>query len=179
MKSIVIAVVGGKKSGKTTTIEILIKLLSKRGFRIAAVKHIPEPDFTIDQEGKDTWRYAKSGAATIIGVSAHEIATIEKIDFREESLTKILKKCNNCELIFLEGFKGSVAKNKNFHKIVVSSSEQQEAVSLNTYEPILAFVDSYNPKASREQPPPHFDILKNPDELADLIEKLVIKNKAT
>jgi molybdopterin-guanine dinucleotide biosynthesis protein B len=178
MKPITIAVVGGKKSGKTTTIEILIKLLSKRGFRIAAVKHIPEPDFTIDQEGKDTWRYAKSGATTIIGVSAHEIATIEKIDFTEESLIKILKKCSNCELIFLEGFKRSVAKNKNFHKIIVSSSEQQDAESLNIFEPILAFVGSYNPKASGKQPP-HFDILKNPKELADLIEKLVIKRKAT
>jgi molybdopterin-guanine dinucleotide biosynthesis adapter protein len=178
MKPIVITVVGGKKSGKTTTIEVLIRHLSKRGFRIAAVKHIPEPDFTIDEEGKDTWRYAKSGATTIIGVSEHEIATIEKIDFREGSLTKILKKCSNCELIFLEGFKGSVAKNKNFHKIVMSSSEQQAAENLNIFEPILAFVGSYNPKASREQPP-HFDILKNPDELADLIEKLVIKRKAT
>jgi molybdopterin-guanine dinucleotide biosynthesis protein MobB len=42
------------------------------------VKHIPEPNFTIDREGKDTWRYAQAGATTVVGVSADEIATIEK-----------------------------------------------------------------------------------------------------
>ena len=57
-KPVVIAVVGIKSSGKTTTIEALTKELTKRGYKIAVVKHIPEPDFTIDTVGKDTWRFA-------------------------------------------------------------------------------------------------------------------------
>ena len=60
MKPIVIAVVGSKASGKTTTIEILTKELSRKGYKIAAVKHIPEKNFTIDKKGKDTWRFAKA-----------------------------------------------------------------------------------------------------------------------
>ena len=68
MKPIVIAVVGGKKIGKTRTIETLIRHLAKEGYKIGAVKHIPEPNFTIDQKGKDTWTYAQSGATVIIGV---------------------------------------------------------------------------------------------------------------
>jgi molybdopterin-guanine dinucleotide biosynthesis protein MobB len=40
MKPKVIAVVGGKKVGKTTTTENLIKELTRRGLKVAAVKHI-------------------------------------------------------------------------------------------------------------------------------------------
>ena len=73
-----IAVVGTKKSGKTTTTENLIRELTKRGYNVAAIKHIPEPDFTIDTPGKDTWRYAQAGAKTVISVATNETVTIEK-----------------------------------------------------------------------------------------------------
>ena len=106
----VIAVVGGKKSGKTTTIELLIKELAGRGYIIAAVKHIPEPNFTIDEEGKDTWKYAQAGATTIIAVSSQEIATIEKVAPANLSLKKVLQKCRDCDLVFLEGFRDLVVK---------------------------------------------------------------------
>ncbi|MCK4482606.1 molybdopterin-guanine dinucleotide biosynthesis protein MobB, partial [Candidatus Bathyarchaeota archaeon] len=69
MKTTVIAVVGSKSSGKTTIIEILTKELTKRDYKVAAVKHIPESNFTIDREGKDTWRFAQSGAKTIVSVA--------------------------------------------------------------------------------------------------------------
>ena len=93
MKTVVIGVVGAKKSGKTTAIEVLTKELTGRGYRVAAVKHIPEPNFTIDMEGKDTWRYAQAGATTVIGVSADEVATIEKVHIIEFSLKEILERC--------------------------------------------------------------------------------------
>jgi molybdopterin-guanine dinucleotide biosynthesis protein B len=49
MKQQVIAVVGTKKSGKTTTIENLIRELTNRGYKVAAIKHVPEPGHTIDR----------------------------------------------------------------------------------------------------------------------------------
>ncbi|MDQ7032752.1 MAG: molybdopterin-guanine dinucleotide biosynthesis protein MobB, partial [Desulfonauticus sp.] len=70
----VIAVLGRKSSGKTTTIEVLTKELVKKGYKIAAIKHIPEKNFTIDTEGKDTWRFAQSGATKIISIASKEIA---------------------------------------------------------------------------------------------------------
>ncbi|MBS7635908.1 molybdopterin-guanine dinucleotide biosynthesis protein MobB [Candidatus Bathyarchaeota archaeon] len=48
----VIAVLGSKESGKTTTIEALTRELTRRGYKVAAVKHIPERDFTIEQRAK-------------------------------------------------------------------------------------------------------------------------------
>ena len=64
----VLAVVGRKKSGKTTTIENLVRKLSKRGINIAVIKHISKPDVTIDTVGKDTWKFAQAGAVKIISV---------------------------------------------------------------------------------------------------------------
>jgi molybdopterin-guanine dinucleotide biosynthesis protein MobB len=178
MRPVFIAVVGGKKSGKTTTIEILIKKLVERGHKIAAVKHIPEPNFTIDQEGKDTWRYAQAGATEIIGVSAHEVVTIEKTDFKKERLTEILRKCRNNEVVFLEGFKDLIAKNKSIFKIVVLNSESQAAEDLKIFEPILAYTGPYHLKTSGKHPP-YVDILKSSGKLADLVEKLILRRPAT
>jgi molybdopterin-guanine dinucleotide biosynthesis protein B len=178
MKPVVVAVVGGKKSGKTTTIEILIKHLTKKGYKIAAVKHIPEQDFTIDKEGKDTWKYAQSGATTVIGVSACEIATIEKIDLRKKPLAEILRKCRTCNMVFLEGFKHRVAKNKKVYKIVLVNSEQQVAEGVKTFEPILAFTGSYGLVPSNNEPP-YVDVLKEPEKLVDLVERLVSRKVAT
>jgi molybdopterin-guanine dinucleotide biosynthesis protein B len=178
MRPVVIAVVGGKKSGKTTAIEILIKKLAERGHKIAAIKHIPEPNFTIDQEGKDTWKYAQAGATEIIGMSAHEIVTIEKKDFKKELLTEILRKCRKNDVIFLEGFKDLIARNKSIFKIVVLNSERQAAEDLKVFEPILAFTGPYHLENSGKRPS-YVDILKSPDKLADLIEKLIPRRAAT
>ena len=101
----VVAVVGSKKSGKTTTTENLIKELAERGYKVAAIKHISEPDFTIDNARKDTWKFAKAGARTIISVAANEIATIEKVTTESFSLEILLKKCRGNDVVFIEGFK--------------------------------------------------------------------------
>ena len=178
MKPVVIAVVGGKKSGKTTAIEILIKKLAERGYKIAAIKHIPEPNFTIDQKGKDTWKYAQAGATEIIGVSAHEIVTIEKTDFKKKLLTEILHKSRKNDVVFLEGFKDLIARNKSIFKIVVLNSERQAAEDLKVFEPILAFTGPYHLETSGKGPS-YVDILKSPDKLADLIEKLIPRRVAT
>lgn len=178
MMPVAIAVVGGKKSGKTTTIEILTKELTERGYRIAVVKHIPDPNFTIDREGKDTWRYAQSGAKTVIGVSADEIATIEKRESANVSLKDILRRCRDDDVVFLEGFRNLVARNKAICKIVVVKSAEEGEEDLEIFDPILAFVVS-SPFKSGEKRIPYVDVRENPEKLADLVEKIVIKKTAT
>ena len=120
----VIAVVGSRKSGKTTTTENLIKELTKRGYKVAAIKHISKPDFTIDTAGKDTWKFAKAGANTIISVAATEIATIEKVNTESVSLETLLKKCKGNDVVFVEGLKKLVALKKKVPKIVAVKSKQ-------------------------------------------------------
>jgi molybdopterin-guanine dinucleotide biosynthesis protein MobB len=169
-----IAVVGGKKSGKTTTIELLIRELAGRGYIIAAVKHIPEPNFTVDEEGKDTWKFAQAGATTIIAVSSQEIATIEKAATANLSLKKVLEKCRNCDLVFLEGFRDLVVKDARIDKILVVSSSEEAAKDVKSFHPIIAMTGPVEPKIRRRQIP-YIDVMKNPKKLADLIEKTRLK----
>jgi molybdopterin-guanine dinucleotide biosynthesis protein B len=167
----VIAIVGSKSSGKTTTTEILIKELAKRGYKIAAVKHIPEPNFTIDTKGKDTWRFAESGAKTIISIAAHEIATIEKTN-ESFSLKKILKKCVGNDIVFLEGFKELVSKERAIPKIVVVKSEKEALEALKSFKPVLAFTGPYSTENLKLKIP-YVDVLKTPEKIADIVEKIV------
>ncbi|PMP97204.1 MAG: molybdopterin-guanine dinucleotide biosynthesis protein MobB, partial [Nitrososphaera sp.] len=49
---LVIAVVGRKKSGKTTIVEGVTGALTKLGCRVAVLKHIHHDDFDVDVPGK-------------------------------------------------------------------------------------------------------------------------------
>jgi molybdopterin-guanine dinucleotide biosynthesis protein B len=169
-----IPVVGGKKSGKTTMIELLVKDLTRRGCKVAVAKYIPESDFTIDTKGKDTWRFAHAGAKVVVGVSSEEVATIEKVHTADFSLDDILRKCGDVDIVFLEGFRKLAALDKHFPKIVVAKSAEDVAEAVETFEPILAFSGSYN--AERDYPAiPYADVLRNPRKLADVVRKLVEK----
>jgi molybdopterin-guanine dinucleotide biosynthesis protein B len=176
MKPVVIGVVGAKKSGKTTAIEVLIKELTGRGYRIAAVKHIPEPDFTIDREGKDTWRYAQAGARTVIGVSADEVATIEKVHIREFSLKEILARCRESDVVFLEGFRKLAADSNEIYKILIAKSAEDAEEAARIFEPVLAFTGHFSTEKLNLKPP-YVELFEHAERLADLIEELVKKKR--
>lgn len=65
--------VGKSGSGKTTLIERLIPALQQRGYRVGVAKHHHHATW-IDQEGKDTWRYARAGASPVSIVSKVQTA---------------------------------------------------------------------------------------------------------
>ena len=174
MNSQVIAIVGTKKSGKTTTIEKLIRELTKRGYKVAAIKHVPEPDHTIDTSGKDTWRYAQAGAKTVISAAVGEIATLEKVPLETVKLSDLIKKCKGNDIVFIEGLKKKVAKRKNIPKIVVAKSMDEVVNAVGTYKPILAFSGSYSTKNLKLEFP-YANSLENPEQLADIIETKLLK----
>ena len=177
MKATVIGVVGGKKSGKTTTIEILTRELTKRGYRIAVAKHIPELNFTLDTKGKDTWRFVQSGAKTVVAASSGEIATIEKT-CADVSLREILERCRGSNVVFLEGFRKLVAEDKSIHKIVVAESAQDIAEAIELFMPILVFTGPYSPEDPHLKIP-YVDVLEHGKEIADLVENVVRKKGVT
>ncbi|MFQ5887918.1 MAG: molybdopterin-guanine dinucleotide biosynthesis protein B, partial [Candidatus Hydrothermarchaeales archaeon] len=80
----ILAVVGrGRKSGKTTTVECLVRELTSRGYKVGTIKHIHEEDFTIDTEGKDTWRHTKAGAKIVVSAAPKEVCAIKKLYGRD------------------------------------------------------------------------------------------------
>jgi molybdopterin-guanine dinucleotide biosynthesis protein B len=169
-----IAVVGSKKSGKTTTIENLIKELTKRGYKVAAIKHISEPDFIIDTPEKDTWKFAQAGARIILSVATNEIATIEKTSIENLSLETLLRKCRDNDVVLIEGLKKLVALKKNIPKIVIVKSKGETVNAHETFRPILAFSGPYSTENLKTKAP-YADGLKTPQKLADIVEKTMLR----
>jgi molybdopterin-guanine dinucleotide biosynthesis protein MobB len=177
-KPAVIAVIGSKSSGKTTVIEALTEELTKRGYRVAAVKHIPEKDFTIDAKGKDTWRFAKAGAKTVVAISPTEISTIEKIDTEKLTLKDAMERCRGNDIAIIEGFRKLLGENVNVPKIVTVKSSEEAMEAAKIFKPIIAFA---GPCRLRETTlnAPYLDVFKEKDKLADLVEEIVRKRKGS
>jgi molybdopterin-guanine dinucleotide biosynthesis protein B len=95
-----IAVVGGKHSGKTTTIEHLITELTGRGYRVGTIKEMVRIP-TIDTPLKETDRYRKAGAQTVVAVPRTE--TVLFISKRL-SVKEILPHLQDLDYVLLEGF---------------------------------------------------------------------------
>ena len=101
---VIVAVVGSSNSGKTTAIEAIIKGLTKKGYKVASAKRIPEPEFTIDTEGKDTWRHAKAGASTVLSVAPNELTTINKRETKTITLEQLVSHVpEDTDIIVIEG----------------------------------------------------------------------------
>jgi len=170
---LIIAVIGSRESGKTTAIETIIQGLTKRGRKVAAIKHISEDDFTMDTEQKDTWRYTKAGAQTIAAVAPNEIAIIKKVDttkFTLDQITEIFE--NNFDLLILEGFRKLVEKEGDVQKIIAAKTMREVLDASKRFKPILAFVGPLPSQATKLKIP-YINPFKEPDKLVNLInEKL-------
>lgn len=168
----VIAVVGSKGAGKTTLIEILTKEMTRRGYNVTAVKHIPEPDFTIDKKGRDTWRFAQSGARKVVIVASREIVTIEKAVPTSFSSKDILERSKDADLVLLEGFKELVGRNREIPKIVAVRSSKEALEALKAFEPILAFTGLEQTRSLGFNVP-YVNMCEDVKKLADMVEKYV------
>lgn len=166
---IVIAVIGSKKSGKTTTVEALVKGLTRQGYRVATIKHVSERDFTMDTEGKDTWRHAQAGAKTIVVVAPKEIGIIKKVDTTKLSLHEIIKNCqDNKDIVILEGFRNLVGQKSAVFKIVAIKAFEEAVEASMRFKPIIAFTGSAALTA-KKLGIPVVDVLKEPKKLAKIV----------
>jgi len=172
MKPVAIAIIGSQDSGKTTVIETLIRALARRGYEVAAAKHIREPNFTIDTKGKDTWRFVHAGAKTVLGVSSEELATIEKVRIEEVTLLMILEKCKSSDVVFLEGFRNIVANDDTLPKIAVITSAEEAREAVLKFRPLLALTGPYSSEELGLSVA-YVDVLKNPETLADMVENRI------
>ena len=164
-----VAMVGTKKSGKTTTIENLTRELTQKGYKVACIKHINE-NFAFDTPGKDTWRYRQAGANTIIATGQDQTVTIEKTS---PTLTALLEKCVGNDVVFIEGFKKTVAQNPAIPKIAVTKNQTEAQNAMENYNPIIAFSGPYNPNNTHI---PYANAQTNPKELSDIVENILKKH---
>jgi len=150
-----VAVVGFRKSGKTTVVEGLVRELVKRGYRVGTIKHIREKEFSIDVPGKDTWRHAKAGASVVVSLAPREVATVTK---RSAKLEEIMSTLQWLDFVILEGFRGS----KGIARIVVPRTTEEASKLVDKFT--IACVGH----GGRGMPVLKLDQVK---ELADMVEE--------
>jgi len=169
----IIAVVGSRQSGKTTTVEALVRGLTKKGYRVATAKHIHEANFTIDTKEKDTWRHTQAGAKTTISVAPNELTIIKKVNTNKYNLNALSQQCEKeADVLILEGFRKLVAKNPLVPKLVTLKHTEEVAETLEYFKPILAFEGSAKVEAKGLKIP-KIDVLKEPQVLTEIVEKRI------
>ena len=100
---LVFQIVGQRGSGKTTTIEMLIKEFNKKGLKTGSIKSIGCPFFSLDNNKKsNTKRHLEAGSFLTVALSENETDFIykEKLD-----LDKVLKffLLENTDIVIVEG----------------------------------------------------------------------------
>jgi molybdopterin-guanine dinucleotide biosynthesis protein B len=96
-------VVGWKNAGKTTLVERLVAELTRRGWKIATVKHAHH-DADIDQPGRDSWRHRAAGAREVALVTGKRWAIMHEAD-GEPALDEVVARLAPADLVIIEGFK--------------------------------------------------------------------------
>jgi molybdopterin-guanine dinucleotide biosynthesis adapter protein len=113
-----VAVIGGKHSGKTTTIEQLIRELAQRGYRVGTIKEMVRIP-TLDTPQTETDRYRQAGAEVVAAVPREET-----VIFIAKRLTvkEILLHLKNVDYVLIEGFESELWLPK-----IVAAKTAQEA----------------------------------------------------
>jgi molybdopterin-guanine dinucleotide biosynthesis protein B len=162
----IISIVGKSDSGKTTLIEKLVPELTRRGYRIATVKHDVH-GFEVDREGKDSWRHKQAGAHTVIISSPKKIALIRDVE-KDSPLDEIRKKwVQDVDLLISEGYKKDVQP-----KIEVFRKEKHKKLLCTKKDNLVAIVS--NRKFKVGVPCFGLDDMRG---LSNFIEKEFIKSK--
>jgi molybdopterin-guanine dinucleotide biosynthesis protein B len=100
----ILNIYGESNTGKTQLIEKLIGELKEKGFCVGTVKNIKKEDFTIDTEGKDTWRHSKAGSRIVVANSKSEVAFLVNNGMTPKEVIKIIKNFAELDIIIVEGY---------------------------------------------------------------------------
>src|SRR5690554_4343904 len=101
----VFSVVGITESGKTTTIENIIKELRKRNYTVGSVKEIHFEQFKIDVEGSNTHRHKMAGSQLVTARGYYETDILFQ---NRLSMNEILNFYNH-DYVILEGVRDTCA----------------------------------------------------------------------
>jgi len=123
----IVSIIGKSNSGKTTLIEKIIPELTRRGYRVATIKHDVH-GFDIDEEGKDSWRHRKAGADAVILSSPKQIALVRTVD-RDLTIAELRDRfIDDVDIIITEGFKKDIQPKievfrKEMHRELLTSKD--------------------------------------------------------
>ncbi len=135
MKPELFAFSGFSKSGKTTLIEKLIPMFKDKDMTVSVIKHDAH-QFEIDKEGKDTFRFSRAGADSVMISSPSRSAIINESPMTLEEMIDI---CGDADLIIIEGYKKA-----KIRKIGITSSRTDYMLPCDTSEYAAIATDDEN-----------------------------------
>lgn len=104
-KPYIFAVSGYKNSGKTTLLAALIPELTRRGYKVAVIKHDGH-DFESDVPGTDSYRLKKAGAYGTAVYSSKRLMVTKEYEGPDEKM--LIEAFGEADIILIEGLKHSV-----------------------------------------------------------------------
>lgn len=129
----VLAVSGSKNTGKTTLTEALVRELSKRGVKVAVIKHDGH-DFIPDVPGTDSYRMKAAGAFGTVVYSENRFCVVKEETKQAEDFFACF---SEADLILLEGQKHSSYPKLETMRRVISTEP------VCRQETVLAYVTDF------------------------------------
>lgn len=156
----IFSVVGVSLSGKTTTVEALIRELTGRGYSVGSVKEIHFEQFAMDTPGSNTLRHRQAGSRLVTARGFYETDILYQ---RKLSMAEILRHYDH-DFVALEGVSDIVVPT-----ILCGHNEQEIEERLSPQ----VFAVSGRVAADKEQVChlPAFSVLDNAAALTDLVEE--------
>lgn len=158
----VFSVLGITKSGKTTTIENIIKELKKRKYTVGSIKDIHFEKFAIDQEGTNTHRHKMAGSELVTARGYYETDVLFP---KRLSVNEILRFYNQ-EYVVLEG-----VEDTNAPKIITAHTIEEIDERLD--DTVFAISGRISNELQNYKGIPVINSIKDIEKLVDLIEDKV------
>jgi molybdopterin-guanine dinucleotide biosynthesis adapter protein len=166
----VVGIAGWKNSGKTTLTCRLVEEFTRRGLRVATIKHAHHT-FTIDDEATDSARHRRAGAAQVAIVSSTRMALITELtDKSEPSLEAVIAQLSPCDLILIEGYKRA-----GLPKIEARRAAQPDKRSLAAVDPWVVAIAADGPVTDSRLPTFGLNDIAG---LADFIANMIVAKPA-
>lgn len=160
----VLSVIGTSKTGKTTTIENIIKELRRRRYTVGSVKEIHFESFAIDTEGTNTDRHKRAGSQLVSARGIYETDIL----FQERISMDELLRFYDHDFVILEG-----VTDANVPRIITAIEEEDID---NKYDDLAFCVSGVisNTRTKEEYNGlPIINSVDNIEKLVDLIEEKV------
>ena len=162
----IVAVVGGKHSGKSTVIEHLIIELKRRAHHVGTIKEMVRIP-TLDTPATETDRYTRAGAEVIVAVPREETVVFIK---KRLTIKDILPHLAGVDYVILEGFEHE----RNLPKIIAAKTADEAKKYLDSYAIAISglILESEAEKKKAEVfQLPMLKSLTQAKELADLVQQ--------
>ena len=109
----IVSIVGRKNTGKTSLTVKVIEELTKRGYKVASIKH-SHHTMEMDRENTDTWKHKEAGSKVVVGIGSTTFFNVRQ-NLELNRLLYLIKHMDNVDYVVIEGF-----KRYNYPKIATS-----------------------------------------------------------